>query len=411
MKDANKHFGDRKYVKFFFLAVCILLAYKILFSFESVLGWINQILNIMSPFIAGFVIAYCINIPCVLLENKIAGIKIGFLKKRARLISIIVCYVLLILFVVFGLSRLIPMIYNSLYQLITQLPENIENSLIYFSNQSYAETFGLIETIDRLLETQPWNDLRNDLSRLLPIPGKVSDGLQLITNFFSMFFKVILTAVSSIYFIVEYDGIKEYIKRVIRSFSSLEKRKTALKYTHLIDTSFRKFLSCQFLDSFILGTITTVEFFIIEFFTTGPSYALILGIMLGVVNIIPYFGSIVGSIVAIAIMGFTGGLQVAVITAIVLLITQQFDGNFINPKIMGTSFSVSPILIIIGITVGGAVGRIIGGGAVGMITGMIFAVPVVNVMKTVFEEYMQSKTTVKESAETDGAGGAPAAAD
>ncbi|MDR0198087.1 MAG: AI-2E family transporter [Oscillospiraceae bacterium] len=408
MKDANKHFGDRKYVKFFLLAVCILLAYKILFGFDSVLGWVNQILRIVSPFIVGFVIAYCINIPCVQLENRLKKLKAAFWKKYARLISIVVCYILLILFIVFGLSRLIPMIYDSVNQLVNQLPAYIEDSLVYVRNVSYAETLGLTETIDDLLMKKPWNDLKSLLPSLLPFPSdaSISDGVQLLMSIFSGLFRVILTVVSSIYFIVEYNSIKEYIKRVIRSFSTLEKRRAALKYTNLIDTSFRKFLSCQFLDSLILGTITTFEFLIL-----GSPYALVLGMMLGVANIIPYFGSIVGSMVAIVIMGFTeGSFQIAVITAVVLLITQQFDGNFINPKIMGTSFSVSPVLIIIGITVGGAVGRAIGGGPAGLITGMIFAVPVVNVMKTVFEEYMQSKMTVKDYSETDEAD-APAVAD
>jgi predicted PurR-regulated permease PerM len=76
------------------------------------------------------------------------------------------------------------------------------------------------------------------------------------------------------------------------------------------------------------------------------------------------------------------GLNTAIITAIVLLITQQLDGNFINPKIMGTSFKVSPVLVIIGITVGGAIGGV---------PGMILAIPVVNVLKTVLEEYIQTK--------------------
>jgi predicted PurR-regulated permease PerM len=81
-------------------------------------------------------------------------------------------------------------------------------------------------------------------------------------------------------------------------------------------------------------------------------------------------------------MWATNDFKIALITAIMLLITQQIDGNFINAKIMGDSFKISPVMIVIAITVGGATGGIMG---------MIFAIPVVNVLKTILEEYIQAK--------------------
>jgi predicted PurR-regulated permease PerM len=104
--------------------------------------------------------------------------------------------------------------------------------------------------------------------------------------------------------------------------------------------------------------------------------------MLGVANIVPYFGSIFGSMLAVFITFFSNGWETALLTAIILLITQQFDGYFINPRIMGTSFKLSPIIVIIAITVGGALGGV---------AGMIFAIPVVNVLKTVMDEFLETR--------------------
>jgi predicted PurR-regulated permease PerM len=127
----------------------------------------------------------------------------------------------------------------------------------------------------------------------------------------------------------------------------------------------------QTIDGLILGTIVTIELYILR-----SPYALVLGIMLGIVNYIPYFGSIIGSAVAVVVIAFTQGIPMAAIAAAVLLITQQIDGNIIQPKLMGSSFALSPLLIIISVTVGGALAGVFG---------MIIAIPIVAVLKDIFE--------------------------
>ena len=80
-------------------------------------------------------------------------------------------------------------------------------------------------------------------------------------------------------------------------------------------------------------------------------FAVTLGILLGICNMIPYFGSIFASIVAVITL-FTGGVTQAITVLLVLLILQQIDGNIIGPRIMGDALNVNPILIIVSITIG-----------------------------------------------------------
>ena len=96
-------------------------------------------------------------------------------------------------------------------------------------------------------------------------------------------------------------------------------------------------------------------------------FAVTLGILLGICNMIPYFGSIFASIVAGVITLFTGGVTQAITVLLVLLILQQIDGNIIGPRIMGDALNVNPILIIVSITIGGAYFGVLG---------MFLAVPV-----------------------------------
>jgi predicted PurR-regulated permease PerM len=356
---------DTKFLKIFILAAAILLTVKILFDFDSFTGIFSYVSGIIRPFIFGFIIAYCINIPVSWLEKKLKKIKFKRMRKAARPISILLNLVGLVAFIVFGLMNLIPMIVDNVKMLIAEMPGYIELGIREFKRIPFVPELGLDTRLD---------DLHfDDFLGFLP---NTSDVVGMATGVFSGVFTAFLTVVATLYFLAEYNKVKDFIKRLIRAHSP-KRQRPVLKYIRLIDFSFRKFLTCQFLDSLILGTITMVQFTIM-----GSPYAVTLGLMLGVLNIIPYFGSIFGSVIAVFIIWATSGLDTAIIVAIMLLITQQIDGNFINPKIMGSSFKISPVLVIIAITIGGAIGNILG---------MIFAIPVANVIKTVIMEYIETK--------------------
>jgi predicted PurR-regulated permease PerM len=357
--------GNKIYLKIFILAAAILLAARILSDFGWLYGIFAHVAGIVSPFVFGFIIAYCINIPVSWLEIKLYKIKFKLVRKVARPLSIFVNLAALIGFIVFGLMNLIPMIVSNAQQLISELPGYIDSLLVAIKEMPFANELGLDNWFDEL-----------DVTELVAGFFEPTDIALWVSNFFSGVFNVFLTIVATIYFLAEYNKVREFIKRLIRAHSP-KRQRPALKYIRLVDFSFRKFLTCQFLDSLILGTITMIQFTIMR-----SEYAVTLALMLGVLNIIPYFGSIFGSMIAIFIIWATSGTETAIIVAIMLIVTQQIDGNFINPRIMGSSFKISPVMVIIGITVGGAIGGVIG---------MIFAIPVVNVLKTVLEEYIQNK--------------------
>ena len=117
----------------------------------------------------------------------------------------------------------------------------------------------------------------------------------------------------------------------------------------------------------------------------GVKYAILLGVMIGLFNLIPYFGAIIGVGIALIITLLTGGFTQAIWTGIVVIILQQVDANIINPKIVGNSLTVSPLLVIFSVTVGGAYFGFVG---------MLLAVPVAAVIKIVAGDcldYLNSK--------------------
>jgi len=118
-------------------------------------------------------------------------------------------------------------------------------------------------------------------------------------------------------------------------------------------------------------------------------YAVLLGTMIGLFNLIPFFGAIIAVALAALITLFTGGITQALWVIAVLVILQQIDANILNPKIVGDALEISKILIILSVTVAGAYFGILG---------MFLGVPIVAVIKMMIDDYIENneEQTTKE---------------
>ena len=118
----------------------------------------------------------------------------------------------------------------------------------------------------------------------------------------------------------------------------------------------------------------------------GVKYAVLLGFMIGIFNLIPYFGAIIAVVIAALITLLTGGLGQCLIMVIVVIILQQIDANIINPKILGNSLKISPLLVIFAVPVGGAYFGF---------WGMFLSVPIVAVIKLLLTDYIEYKNSLQ----------------
>ena len=150
------------------------------------------------------------------------------------------------------------------------------------------------------------------------------------------------------------------------------------KYFNRTNEIFLKFLASQLLDAIVVGVLTSIAMSIL-----GVKYAVLLGVMIGIFNMIPYFGAIIAVVIATIITCITGGFSQAIWMVIIITILQQIDANIINPKIVGESLKISPLLVIFAVTIGGAYFGILG---------MFLAVPVVAVLKVFVSDYIESAT-------------------
>ena len=201
-------------------------------------------------------------------------------------------------------------------------------------------------------------------------------------------FSLIMGLVISLYILLDRERIGNFFIRLNAAVFKREKRKNAvIKYLSQINRVLFTFIASKGIDSLINFAVATTVLLIF-----GVPYALLLGLIAGAFNFIPYIGSIISAFIISAIALITTDLRTGLYVMICLLIFNQLDGNYIEPRIMKSSLKVSPILVIIAVVIGGAYFNIVG---------MFLAVPVAVIIKQILNEYITSAELEKAKADDE----------
>lgn len=373
MEKKNNTWG--KWLYWFIFAVAVITVYKTLDNFSNIANWIKGILDVLMPFIIGIFIAYTFYIPCRNMENIFTKSKFKIIRKKARPISIFVIYLIALIIIVLAINFIVPALATSVTDLANNLVNYYNNTIEGFKNIPEDSILRKID-IEKIA-----NSLANinieEFINLDTITQYAKGAIGIANGLFDFFVSLIV----SVYILLERKQILGFIKKLAGVIFK-EKTYNALgKYFNNTNAIFFKFLSSQILDGFVIGVLTSIAMMIL-----GVRYAILLGFLIGLSNLIPYFGAIVGVGIAIIITIFTGGITQAIWLAIIVIILQQIDANIINPKIVGNSLKISPLLVIFAVTVGGAYFGVLG---------MFLAVPVFTVLKILIQDYIEYKNKIK----------------
>lgn len=371
----NNHKGFKKWIPPFVLTILLILIIQLLKYLPNMGSFIKTFFGVLTPFILGAFIAYILNIPCKKIDRLLQKTKYNFINKHHRGFSVLLTYLFTILILSLLINAVVPIIIIRLAGLARTLPGYFEN---IFDNPVLLAYLEQIETI------LPRDfDLRSTLS-LSNLLQHISSGLLLslrnIAGISSSVITLVLGLVSSIYYLLYSDIIISFIVRIFYAFIPKKGVDIFLKYGRSLNLYFYKYIYCQIIDGLILGTIATIGLTII-----GIEYAILFGVLLAVFNIIPYFGSIFGSIFVVTFALFSQGFTIALISAAFLLTIQQIDGNLIQPKLLGSSLKLNPLVIIVSISIGGSYFGIIG---------MIAAIPIATLIRDIISDlvnYAESK--------------------
>ncbi|MCL2169561.1 MAG: AI-2E family transporter [Defluviitaleaceae bacterium] len=367
----------KSWLAFLLLAVAAIVIFHAVSQIEVFWGWVTRFFWIVSPFIWGFMVAYALNIPrerLIVLLDKTGN---AWVQKRTKGLSVVLIYVILV-GLVWLLSWLVfPRVIETIADLIDFLPTMFTNIQEFLISLSTYHGFPI-----------DFADIMADFSFEDVLPTFDTEYLGVLFDgamaFMSFLFRFAISIISSIYFMVEGEKIRGGAKRVFNAILPNRVYEPLVKYGREINTYFKRYIYCQVLDAIILGTIMTIVLSLL-----GTQYGLALGPMLGFANLIPYFGAIIGTIAAVIVIFVTDGATLGFVAGIIMVIIQQIDANYIFPRIIGGSMKISPLLVIIGITVGNAYFGIVG---------MIVAIPIVTVLRNIIDDlliHLESKKSRK----------------
>lgn len=370
MKKARKVNGN---FLTFLLIVLLLVIYKSIDNLSAVGDFFAMLFNAVKPFVTAFLIAYILNMPSKSIEGLLNKTKIKFLNKWSRGISILLVYILALIVITVCVRTVVPAIYDNCLDLYKNAGAYLDKIIVYINSWLGRLGFNIISLGS--LKTAILDYIKNiNVDEF----SKYAQGVISLT---SGLMNTFIAIIASIYMLIDSERIKNAIKYALGVLISKEKSEKICDYFKRINDIFSKYIYCKLIEAIIVGVISTLILLLLN-----VKYAMVLGFFIGFLNLIPYFGSIISTIVVVLITLVTGGVFQSLWTAIALLILEQLDGNFIGPKIMNNMLEIRPLWVIFSVAV---FGNLFG------VVGMLFSVPVLVVIKMITKEYLENKEKAK----------------
>lgn len=362
-----------KWLYWFCFAVAVIVVYKTLDNFGEIASSVGNFLDILMPFLIGILISYILYLPCRKIETGLMKVKkVKWIAKKARFLSVMIVYIIAILLIIMMFTFIIPPVIKSVIDLTNNFQGYYDMAMNTIQNMP-EDSFLKNEVIMRVIHSIQSIDLKEILN-IEMLTQYAQGAISLANGIINTFVAIIVSA----YILIDRRSIIGFFKRLAGATLNPKMYQNIDKYFNRSNTIFFNFLASQIIDAFVVGIITSIGMSIL-----GVKYAVLLGFMIGLFNVIPYVGAIIAVVIAGIITFFTGGLQQAIWMLVIVIVLQQIDANIINPRIIGNSLKVNPLLVIFAITIGGAY--------FGML-GIFLSVPIVAVIKLLIDDFIEYRS-------------------
>ena len=331
----------------------------------------------MQPFIIGSAIAYIINFILNFYEKVVFELKYlnKLNRKYRRGIGLLLSYLTAIIVISLFMQFVLPQLVDSIVGLANNIPQYVNDASHVITEIS--EKFNLESKYMNMI-VEKWNELLNYiitlLTNLIPVIGNF------IMTLGSSILNVIIGIIVSIYILIDKEKFIALSRKVTFSIFSAERSKRIVELAQRSNETFGKFLSGKILDSLIIGIMT---FIILTIFKMP--YILLISVVIGITNIIPFFGPFFGAIPSAIIILCVSPIKALWFIGIILVI-QQIDGNIIGPKILGDSIGISAFWILFSLLI---FAKFLG------LIGMIIGVPIFAIIYSIIKENVERRLKAK----------------
>lgn len=370
----------------FLVILASLISYYIMFHLDSFKGIISTLVVILMPVIDGMIIAYLLTPLLNYFERKIIKPFCGILPfklkaKQQRICSIF--FTMLIVFMGFYVffAMVIPQISSSIITIIEQFPTYV-NTLTVWVSQLLNDNPDFSKFITNMINeySVELNNFFN--TRIIPEINNVIMTVSIsIVSILKELWNLIIGIIISFYLLGSKEKFSAQAKKIVYAFFSLEAANRFISNARFANKTFGGFFVGKIIDSIIIGILCFICTSIM-----GTPFCVLVSVIVGVTNVIPFFGPFLGAIPSILLILFVDPLH-ALYFLIFVFILQQVDGNIIGPKILGSSTGLSSFWVIFSITLfGGLLG----------ILGMIIGVPIFAIIFAFIKSLVESKLNLKE---------------
>ncbi len=375
-----------KWISAFIFACAVIFVYKAFDNLTNILSVIGTVLGALKPFFIAFIIAYILNMPAIRINRLLKKVKRPAIAKHSYGLSVLITYLLALLVLIVLFAAILPALYSNVVEIYQNLPSYVRAVENYINNIEILKKLNIIGENGIDIYSEIFGYLRGvDIMQF----GRYAYGLLSVT---SGVFDGVVALIASIYMLIDKDRLINLFSRGLHIVFKLDTAENIVSHAVKINTIFVNYIYSRFICGAITGCLCGIALSILK-----VKYALLLAILIALLDMIPYFGSIISCIISIFVALVTGGIWKAIWAAVILLVLQQIDGNVLGPKIMGDSLEIRPFWIIFAVSVGG--------GLFGF-WGMLISVPIVAAIKVTVMEYFDARDAQREqTADTGGGSG------
>lgn len=349
----------------FVIAFCIFL-YFVLLRIDDIAVFIREIFDILRPIIYGLAIAYMLNPIVKFVDRHLYPVLHKWIHNEAKVRGLcrpigIIAALALLIFAIIGLCNMIlPELLRSISNLIRTLPVQLSNAVDMISNALSKDT-ALNRALAQALEEATsylLNWIRTDLlDQVNVLMTSLTEG---VVNIASGLFNALIGIIVSIYVLWGKEKFAQQGKKMIYAAFRSDRANMILHVAGKSNEIFNGFIVGKLIDSLIIGVLCFIGLSIIDM-----PYTMLVSVIVGVTNIIPFFGPYIGAIPSAILILLADPIK-GIYFIVFIIILQQIDGNIIGPKILGNSTGLSAFWVIVAI--------LLGGGLFGL-PGMILGVP------------------------------------
>lgn len=350
------------------LALGIAVIFGIVWQLPTIAGGVKKVLDILSPFAWGVVLAYILDIPTRFFAQK--------LFKGKRGLAVVLSYILMFGVVGLLLSLVVPQLASSVSSFVGKLSAyeaDIQNALIWVQQTFGIDTATLEQYVEEVTDavTKWFSTVSGEAAQAAAnaaagVAGAAMDSF--------------VTLAVSIYLLTGKEMLLHALRTCLRAALPPRRVGSVFSVCAMANRTFSGYIGGQLLDALLVGFET---FFLMSLFRLD--YAPLIAVLVGVTNIIPVLGPFIGAVPGAVILLLESPLQ-AVEFVLIILVVQQVDGNFIAPRILGGATGLPGLGVLLAIIVGGSLFGI---------PGMVIGVPTLAVIVTLIKQAVGAGLTAR----------------